>query len=405
MDEPVVLAGGVIFDGTGSPPFRADVVVADGRIAAVGADLGADRTVDVAGRAVLPGFIDCHTHVSDDRVRGLDDSVEMTATYRALLSAGILGTTLDVGITTVRDAAGADAGHRDAIRDGLVRGPRLLVSLMQLSSSAGPNDDHSRSGLRTWVPGGAIPYPVADGPEALRAKVREFVRAGADVIKIFATGHFAMERDGARRSMFTDDELAAIVDEATRQGVRVMAHAHGAAGAAAAARAGVASVDHGIYLDDAAIEAMAENGTFLVPTLLASRGLADEATDDASRERLNRVAAGHREVVAKAHRRGVRIAMGTDCPVTPHGRNLEELGELVACGLTPSEALVSATSAAAQLLGLEDEIGVVAPGMHADLVVIDGDPLDVDGLAARVTAVYRDGRRVGPGAAAPIRVR
>jgi imidazolonepropionase-like amidohydrolase len=396
LTEQIVFSGGLMFDGRGADPTRADVRVEGGLIVEVGPDLDGERRIDIAGKVILPGLIDCHSHVAYDRLRGLDESLELTPTYSALASVANLRATLNVGITTVRDAAGADAGHREAIADGLVQGPRILVSLMQLSPSAGPYDDRSRSGMRPWVSSSAIPYPVADGPDELRAKVREYVRAGADVIKIFATGNFDMARDGARRSLFSDQELAAIVEEASRQRVRVMAHAHGAEGATAAARAGVASIEHGFYLDDDAIEAMAECGTYFVPTMLANIGALEAATDDAARERLGAVISDHRDVVRKAHRRGVPIVMGTDCPMTSHGRNLEELELLVECGLSPSEALKAATSTAATLLGLEDEIGAIEVGHRADLVVIEGDPLDVRSLATRVIDVYRDGKRVGP---------
>jgi imidazolonepropionase-like amidohydrolase len=392
----MVFWGGLVFDGRATDPIRADVRVEEARIVEVGPGLDGGRRIDIAGKTILPGLVDCHSHVAYDKLRGLDESLELTSTYRALASVANLRATLDVGITTVRDAAGADAGHREAIADGLVQGPRILVSLMQLSPSAGPYDDRSVSGMRPWVSSAAIPHPVADGPEALRAKVREYVRAGADVIKIFATGNFAMARDGARRSLFSDQELAAIVDEASRQGVRVMAHAHGAKGAVAAARAGVASIEHGFYLDDDAIEAMAECGTYFVPTLLAGVGALEAATDDVARARMAAVISDHHDVVRKAHERGVPIAMGTDCPMTSHGRNLEELELLLECGLSPAEALKAATCTAATLLGLEDEIGVIEVGHRADLVVIQGDPLEVRSLATRVTDVYRDGKRVGP---------
>ena len=396
LGERIVFSGGLVFDGRHDDPSHVDVAVQDGRIVEVGPNLDGDRTIDIAGTSLMPGLIDCHSHVAYDRLRGLDESVELTSTYRALSSVATLRATLNVGITTVRDAGGADAGHRDAVADGLVPGPRLLVSLMQLSPSAGPYDDRSRSGLRPWVSTAAIPHPVADGPEALRSKVREYARAGADAIKIFATGNFSMPRDGARRALFSDEELVAIVEEATRQGLRVMAHAHGATGAAAAARAGVASIEHGFYLDDDAIDVMAEHGTYFVPTLLAGVGALEAATDDHARGRLAQIISGHRDVVRTAHRRGVRIAMGTDCPMTPHGRNLEELELLVECGLSPLDALKAATSTAATLLGLEDEIGVIDAGFRADLIVVDGDPRDVRGLATRVRDVYRDGDRVGP---------
>lgn len=391
-----VLANGVVFDGTGAAPFRADVAVVDGQIAEIGADLDGGDVLDLTGRTLVPGFIDCHTHLAWDQVSSLDDSADQTPAYHALRSVQNLRATLDVGITTARDAAGSERGHRAAVADGLVPGPRMLLSLMQLSPTAGPYEELLRSGARAWTSMMSIPSPVADGPRKLRAKVREYVDAGADVIKIFATGPMSMPGDGARRSLFTDPELRAIVDEARRHDVRVMAHAHGAGGAIAAARAGVASIEHGVFLDDAAIDAMAEQGTVFVPTLQASVGAIEGATDDAARDRLIGLAAAHGDVVRRAHRRGVPIAMGTDCPMTAHGRNLEELERLVGCGLTPAEALTAATSTAAKLLGLGAEVGRIAVGMRADLVVLDGDPLDVTGLASRVRHVFLGGRRVAP---------
>ena len=396
----LVFRGGTVFDGTGSAPFLADVAISNGVIVEIGAGLAGDSSNDATGRTVLPGLIDCHAHPAFTVGFGtLDAAAALPPSYVTLQAIAGLRATLDAGVTTVRDAAGADAGLRRALADGLVAGPRLLVSLLQLSPSGGPADARMPSGLNARVdqPGG-LPSPVADGPDALRAKVREFAQHGADVIKIFATGHFSMPRDGARRSMFTDAELAAIVDEAARQGLRVMAHAHGTAGATAAAEAGVASIEHGFYLDDVALDAMARAGTVLVPTLLASAGLL-EMSDEAQAPGAREVVDGHRAVVREAHRRGIPIALGTDCPVTPHGRNAEELALMAHCGLSPFEALAAGTSVAARLLGLEAEIGRVAVGMQADLLVLEGDPADVAGFGGRLRDIYQRGRRVGPSAA------
>lgn len=395
MGERVVFAGGLAFDGHGDVPSRCDVAVQDGLIVEMGAGLAGDRTVDVTGRTILPGFIDCHAHVAMDLV-DTDQQASRSPSYAAYLVLANLQATLDGGVTTVRDAAGADAGIRRAIDEGLIPGPRLLVSLMQLSPTGGPNDMRSPSGLDVWPDRPDIPRPVADGIDGVRAKVREYVGAGADVIKVFATGHFTMPRGGAHRQLYRDDELRAIVEEAAVHGVRVMAHAHGATGAAAAARSGVASIEHGAYADDAAIEAMAQHGTVLVPTLLAMTATLDGAPDDATRERLEGVVTGHRQAVRRAHERGVPIAMGTDCPIAAHGRNLEELRLLRECGLSPAEAIRAATTTAARLLGLEGMIGSLAPGLRADLVIVEGDALRLDDLRERINAVYRDGKRVGP---------
>jgi imidazolonepropionase-like amidohydrolase len=375
----IVLRGGVVFDGTGAAPFRADLAIEGERIAELGSDLEGDAVIEVTSRAVLPGLIDCHSHVSFGGTAGTDELAAASQSRNALASVARLRATLEAGVTTVRDGAGADAGYRDAIAAREVPGPRLLVSLVQLSPSAGPYDSRTPSGLDTWVTRPGIPNPVADGEDRLRAKVRELAQLGADVVKIFATGHMSMARGGAHRSMFRDAELAAIVDEAQRQGLRVMAHAHGARGAEAAARAGVASIEHGFFLDEPALDAIAAADAVFVPTLMASEAAGPEYAE------------AHREVVRRAHARGIRIAMGSDCPMQAHGRNLRELELLVTCGLSPTEALVAGTSTAASLLGLDGELGQLRPGACADVVVVDGDPLVVEGLAERVRDVYRSG--------------
>lgn len=393
----VVIRGGLVVDGTGVEPFRADVAfdAVKGQITAIGDALEGDHAVDATDAIVMPGLIDAHAHPSFPEAFGtLDEEVEKAASYHTLRALAGLRATLEGGVTTVRDAAGADAGLRRAIAEGLVPGPRLLLSLSQLSPSAGPYDGRTVSGLDTWVPRPGIPSPVADGVDGVRAKVREYVQAGADVIKIFASGHFSMPRDGARRPMFTDDELQAIVDEATRQGVKVMAHAHGSKAAASAARAGVASIEHGFFLDDDALDAMAGAGTVFVPTLCASAGILERA-EEAEREGIEAIVRGHRDAVREARRRGIAIAMGTDCPVIAHGRNAEELALLVECGLSPLEAIAAATSVSARLLGLEDEIGRITVGHRADVLVVDGG-VDIDAFRSRLRHVIQGGRKVGP---------
>ncbi len=392
-----VLAGGLILDGTGNAPFRADVRVERDRIVEIGEKLDGDEIVDVAGATIMPGLIDCHTHVAYPDVPKLEEAIARSPSYRAFRSITPLRETLAAGITTVRDAGGADAGMRRAVEEGLIIGPRLLVSLMQLSPTAGPYDLRTPSGLDLWSDRPDIPRPVADGVDGVRAKVREFVHAGADVIKIFATGHFAMPRGGAHRQLFGDDELRAITGEALALGVRVMGHAHGATGVAAAARAGVASIEHGIFIDETAIAAMLEHKTILVPTLLASVGMAAGAEQPEDAERAAAIVETHRAAVRTAHQRGVRIAFGTDCPMTGHGNNLDELVELSRCGLTPSEALVAATGTAADLIGLGDEIGRIQPGKRADTVIVSGDALELEGLRDRIRGVYRNGVPVVPG--------
>jgi imidazolonepropionase-like amidohydrolase len=351
---------------------------------------------DLTGFSILPGLIDCHSHVALPDV-SFEEQLTEPPSLMLLRAIPGLRATLASGITTVRDAAYADVGLKRAIDLGLVEGPRLQISLIQICPSGGPNDWRSPSGRPFVLGNPSIPSPVAEGVDGLRSKVRELVHFGADVIKVFATGTFAAPRDGAKRVLYSDDELRAIVAQARALDVRVMAHAHGAEGVKAAARAGVDSVEHAFYLDDEAIAVMAEARTTLVPTLFAGFEMVEEATakeDGHELERLQAVARGHSEAVGRAFAAGVPIAMGTDTAGAAHGRNLEELRLMVDAGLPPVEALRSATLRAAGLLGMTDDIGAVEPGKRADLVVVEGDPLAFADLGSRVRAVMKDGRLV-----------
>ncbi len=378
---------------------RADVVVAGDRVAAVGAGLDGDEAVDCAGQLVVPGFIDCHTHVTLAASR--DEPFTLPRSARVLSAVPVLRTLLGLGVTTVRDAWGADAGTRLAVRRGWVEGPDILVSLRQVSTTGGIGDHWSpRLGPVDFFGDPALPDPVFDGADGARAVVRRMVRAGADWIKVAATGSMAAG-GGVTDRRITPAEMAALVDEAERQGGRgVMVHAHGARAAEEAARAGARSVEHGVFLDEAAVAAMAEAGTWLVPTLSVTQprppgqeadpGAEFEAGDDVEAH-----AAAHRASVRLAAEAGVRIAMGTDSPVRPHGEALSEIAHLAGPGgLGAAGAFRAATLEAARLLGLADDRGEIAAGKRADLVLLDGEGLDTAGLAGRVRGVWRDGRRV-----------
>jgi len=396
----VVFSGGRVFDGSGAPPSAADVVVEDGRFVAVGPGLDGDQAIDVSGRTLLPGLFDCHTHVMFSHA-DVWRHVNTPFSYPFYLAIGNLGATLDAGITTVRDAGGADLGLKQAVADGLVRGPRLRIAITMLSQTGGHGDDWLSSGYEAGfgVPHPGRPSGVVDGPEEVRRKVRELVRAGADQIKVATSGGVLSPRDDPRHGHFRDDELAALVAEADAAGITVMAHAQGAPGIKAAIRAGIRSIDHGIYLDDEAIEMMLARGTFFVPTLVAPMGVIEVAESGAPipppiLAKARAVVDVHRDAFRHAVAAGVRIAMGTDSGVTPHGRNLDELVLMAEGGMTPSAVLVASTSAAAELLGLADELGTIEPGKRADLVVVDGDPYAFAGLRERIRAVYQDGRLV-----------
>jgi imidazolonepropionase-like amidohydrolase len=398
-----VLTGGRVFDGSGAAPAAADLVFEDGRIVAIGPGLDGDDGVDCTGKTLLPGLFDCHVHLAM-RYEDFDEAAVMNEPFSMpFYRVGEnLRRTLALGITTVRDAMGADAGLRAAVEEGALVGPRMQLSITMLSMTGGHNDP--------WLPSGArgvwgVEYPgrpsgVCDGVDGVTRKVREVVRAGADVIKIASSGGFFSPTDDPMEPNFSQEEVDAIVRTAADLGTWVMSHAHGPEGIKRAVRAGVRSIDHGTYLDEEGAAMMVERGTWLVPTLTAG-DTTEELADDpklpesvrAKLRSLGRPELGAFRLAAEA---GVRIAMGTDCPVAPHGTNLRELVHMAANGFTPEQALVAATSSAAALMGLQDELGTLEPAKRADVVVVDGDPFAFDTLPDRVEQVWKDGVRVVP---------
>jgi imidazolonepropionase-like amidohydrolase len=397
----LLFTGGQVLDGTGADATAADLVVEDGRIVDIGSGLDGDESVDLAGRTVLPGLFDCHTHVVVSSI----DTMRLMQTpfsYRFFQAAKNLEATLRIGITTVRDAGGADLGVKQAVEDGLVPGPRMHISLSMLSQTGGHGDGWMPFGgtiqaLLTDHPG--VPETIVDGVDEMRHKVRELIRMGADVIKVATSGGVLSPRDKPTHAHFRLEELEALVEEATAAGIFVMAHAQATPGIKNAIRAGIRSIDHGIYLDDEAIQMMLDRGTWLVPTLVAPRGVIDAADagasiPEASVAKAREVVDTHTASFAKAVSAGVKVAMGTDSGVTPHGQNLRELGLMVEGGMSPMQAIVATTRSAAELMGLESELGTLEPGKRADLVLVEGDPLEVATLSDRVTAVYQDGVRV-----------
>jgi imidazolonepropionase-like amidohydrolase len=398
-----VFHGGVVFDGTGSPPAAADVVIDDGRIVEVGSGLDGDHGVDCAGKALLPGLFDCHVHLAF-RYEDFDEYARMQEPFSVAFfrMAQTLRTTIALGITTVRDASGADAGLRLAVEEGTLVGPRMQISVTMLSMTGGHNDP--------WLPSGTqgvfgIEYPgmpsgVCDGVDGVSRAVRTVIRAGADVIKIASSGGLLSPADDPMEPNFSQDEVDAIVRTAADLGTWVMSHAHGAEGIKRAVRAGVRSIEHGTYLDEEAAAMMVERGTWLVPTLTAgdaTDALADDPkVQPAVREKLRGLGRPEFDAMRLAAEAGVKVAMGTDCPVAPHGTNLNELRHMAANGFTPTQALHAATMSAAELMGLQEELGTIAPGRRADLVVLDGDPLVFDDYERRIEQVWKDGVRTVP---------
>jgi imidazolonepropionase-like amidohydrolase len=401
IDEPrrVLLAGGDVFDGTGAPPERADVLIIDDRIAGVGTGFDADEVIDVSGRTLLPGIIDCHVHVM---MTGIDMWEWQQAPFSLMFfeAARNLRRTLEAGITTVRDAAGADYGVKRALETGLIVGPRLLISIAMLSQTGGHGDGHLLSGcdIPPFHSHPGAPDGIVDGPDQVRLKVRELVRARADWIKVATTGGVLSE-DDLHCTQLRDDELAEVAAEAAAARVDVMAHAHAAAGIKAAIKHGARSIEHAVYLDDETIELMLDHGTWLVPTLVAPLAVVEQASAGAmlsadAVRKAREVAEVHATALRRASDAGVRIAMGTDMGVGVHGENLRELELMQRAGMSASSVAHAATGSAAELLRLDHLIGFLKEGFVADLTVIQGDITDLTGIGDRVTAVMQAGRIV-----------
>ncbi|MBU9765478.1 amidohydrolase family protein [Mycobacterium sp. TNTM28] len=400
-----VLRNATLVDGTGADPVPdAAILVSDGAIGWAGPESrlppgqAADvPTVDLGGNTVCPGFFDCHVHFG---LPGTTSSplerVLKPPSYAYFELIERLRVTLLNGVTTARDLMGVDAGVRQAVADGLLTGPRLLVAINMLSQTGGHADFHLPSGIDlTPFIGGAL----VDSVDAARTRTRELIRAGADVIKVASSGGVSSPSDdpswlGMRREM-----IAAIVEEGRDYGGRpVAAHAIGHAGVRAAVEAGVHSVEHGYELDDELRGQMVAQGTFLVPTLLETMNTVTASPQGAAKS-AKWHAMAHDSIHASA-RAGVKIAVGTDAGLSPdHGTNLKELGLLVKFGgLTPMQAIVAGTRTSAELCGVDETLGTVEPGKLADLVVVRGDPLaDIDsvGVADNILLVVKDGVAVG----------
>lgn len=402
----VVLRAARVIDGTGAAPIQNGVVVVtDDRIVAVGVDgrvqipAGA-RRVDLGDVTLLPGFIDMHVHLLGREIEdagAFEQAVNDYPGFAAVLGSEHARRTLMAGFTSVRmlGAGGfEDIGLRRAIDGGYVPGPRIQTAGHSLGITGGHCDENNyRPGLIDGTPKTGI----ADGVDEVRAAVRYQTKYGADVIKTCATaGVLSGGTQGIGASQYSFEELTAMVEEARKLGRKVAAHAHGTEGIKIAVRAGVASIDHGSFLDEEGARMMAERGTYLVPTMMAGEAVLRAA--DAGQmpplvaAKARAAGAAMRNATRIARAAGVRIALGTDAGVGRHGQNGHEFTLLVQWGgLTPMEAIVAGTSAAAELLGWSDRVGTLAAGRFADIVAVPGDPTrDVTALE-RVNFVMKGG--------------
>jgi imidazolonepropionase-like amidohydrolase len=388
---------GHLFDpASGKTTENAVVLVRDGRIAAVGAGVAVPagaKTIDLSRYTCLPGLIDSHTHVllQPEDERGTPPVVTKSIAFRTVQGVAAARRDLEAGFTTLRDldsegAGFADVAVRDGIEQGIVPGPRLLVSGNPLTITGGAMNNH---GLNPDV---EVPDPAAltDSREAMVAEVRREVRQGVDWIKVYATGPMRYVDPVTLEplSQFSEEDLRAVVEEAKRWHRDVAAHAYGGDGAKNAIRAGVRSIEHGMMLDDEGLRLLVEHGTWWCPTL----SVYVPATKEDDTELRRRIVAHHKEVFQKAMKIGVKIVFGTDAGAFEHGTQAKEFVRMVDYGMSPLEALRSATVRGAELLRLEKEIGTLEPGKAADVIAVAGDPLKDVSVLERVAFVMKGGR-------------
>jgi imidazolonepropionase-like amidohydrolase len=379
---------------------QAVVVVQDGRITSVGGEIPAGaRTVDLGDVTLLPGLIDAHTHLTGD-LEGdwVTRDVRELPADAALRGARNAKRTLEAGFTTVRNVAAggfADIALMKAIDAGLVPGPRMIASAHALGITGGHCD------ATGWAPGileGGPEEGIVDGVDAAIRGVRYQIKHGARVIKICATAGVLSFDATVGAQQLSDDEIRAIVEETGRHGLKVAAHAHGTQGILAAVKAGVASIEHGSMLNDEIIALMKKKGTYLVPTAYLLTAMPLDLLPPPIAAKAKQIIPLAQESHRQAIKAGVKIAFGTDAAVYPHGVNAREFAVYVGYGMTPIEAIRTATSGAADLLGVGDR-GTIAPGQLADLVAVPGDPLKDIKVIERVSFVMKGGVVVrGPGA-------
>ena len=395
-----VHAGHVLDVKSGKLLADQTILIEDGKVVSSGPTPEANIPpntirIDLPSATVLPGLIDAHTHLTMNPQFGYE-TLAISTPREALIGAKNARLTLMAGFTTVRNVGASgfsDVALRDAINAGDVPGPRMLVSGPALGITGGHCDNNMLPFEYHAVEDG-----VADGIAAVQHKVREDIKYGADVIKVCATGGVLSLGDNPQHSQYTLEEMKAIVADAHRLGRKVAAHAHGAEGIKWAAEAGVDSIEHGSYIDDAAIAVMKEHGTYLVPTLY----LGDWMIDNAGLTRLpppllakaKEIIPFARKNIAHAFASGVKVALGTDAAVYPHGMNGHEFGVMVKLGLTPLQSIQAGTINAADLLGWAGKVGTLEPGAWGDIVAVDGDPLKDITTLEKVKFVMKGGEVV-----------
>ncbi|MEM7730430.1 MAG: amidohydrolase family protein [Pseudomonadota bacterium] len=383
-DYTLIHAGTLIAVPGEAPLREKTVVVRDGKVERIADGYVTDadaEVVDLKGMTVLPGLIDSHVHISGDRATGRpDDAVRLEAGDVALRAAGHAKTTLMAGFTAVQDVGGPKEvfALKRAIDRGLVPGPHIRAAGSAISATGGHGDFH---GFRDDILHMFASETVCDGPADCRRAVRQAVKNGADVIKVTATGGVLSDTNAGTGQQLLDDELEAIVQTAATMGRKVTAHAHDKGGIDAALRAGIESIEHGSFMDRETARLFRQNDAVLVPTVLAGMTVAEWAEDPDTFlspfqvAKARAVGPAMQAMATLAYRNGVTIAFGTDSGVSAHGDNAKEFQYMVAAGMSPMEAIRSATVVASEHIGMDEMIGTLEPGKHADLIAVDEDPL------------------------------
>ena len=379
------LIGATLIDGTGGPVVRDSVVLLNGDLISAVGERGAvavppdAEVVELSGLTLLPGLIDTHDHLADKNYTLLSRwEIEEPASLAHLKTAKAIEDSLAAGYTTIRDAGGLDAGFKQAVAEGLIKGPRLLTAVSIISPTGGIGDRGAPSGHRTaYATDPMRPVGVANGPEAVRRMVRDMVRVGADVIKFATTGGASSRQGhGPMDIAFGPDEVKALVDEAAAHGKLTMCHALGGPGLRMCVEAGVGSVEHGCYLadDPDLLKMMADSNTFLTPTFEVYEFHSTISAPHV-KARAEILFHTHRDSLHKAVEAGAKITAGTDAGGFVHGDNAREIELMVERGLSPMQAIQTATGWAAECVGLGNEIGTIEKGKQADLLAVAGDPL------------------------------
>ena len=402
--KPVVFRNGLLVDGSGPDPVGpVDVLVENGRISAVSTEsLAADGAVeyDIAGKAIMPGLIDCHMHpfLTDMNLMRLEDTPVSLVTAQASV---VLNRLLDRGFTSIRDAAGGDWGLKQAVDDGLIAGPRLFISGRALSQTGGHGDFRRRTDDSIGCSCSSalhLTSRIADGVDQVRHAVRDELRKGADQIKIMVSGGVSSPNDPLEGCQFSMDEIKAAVDEANRAGTYVLAHAYSAEAITRALNAGVRTIEHANLIDQEAAELAAKKNAFVVPTLVAYEAGARHAEaagySPDMLAKLNRVREYGLRSLELCKAAGVKMGFGTDI-IGDQELHAQEF--LLRSQVLPAhEIIASATRVGAEILRREGELGVLAPGAIADVLVVDGNPLEDIGLLAghgeQLCAVMKDGK-------------